>query len=434
MTLATHAWIVGPPDGSYHRVTSHKESPVPLSRLLCSAMLLLSPLTWAAKRVDVDYLVRFLPSSDQAEVVLTVEDGKAFQGFEMDLGRRGGYSDFQGDGQWRQDDDRHGHWQPPAGKARLSYRVRISHPRGNQRFDARMTPDWVLLRGDDLVPVVDVRLAERVELATRIAFALPEGWKTVETGWPRVGPNRFRVDDPEQVFDRPTGWILAGRLGSRRATLGNTEVTVSAPVGEGMRRMDVLTLLTFVWPQAQAVFPRDPEKLLIVGAGDPMWRGGLSASRSLFLHAGRPLVSENGTSTLLHELVHVFSRIRDTEGSDWVSEGIAEYYAIELMRRAGGMGEDRYYRIRADLRRWSKGVKTLRGEHGTGATTARAVLLLQDLDKEIRKRSNQRYSLDDLTRGLMRLDKVGTQDVTRLSEDLLGGPSEVLDTPLLKAD
>ena len=29
--------------------------------------------------------------------------------------------------------------------------------------------------------------------------------------------------------------------------------------------MDVLTLLTFVWPQVQAVFPRNPPKLLIVG-------------------------------------------------------------------------------------------------------------------------------------------------------------------------
>ncbi|TRX74508.1 hypothetical protein FM069_13110 [Pseudomonas mangiferae] len=401
--------------------------------MLCSALLLLSLPTWAAKRVDLDYHVRFLPQSDQAEVVLTVEDGKAIHGFEADLGSRGAYSDFQADGQWQQDDPRHGRWQPPAGKARLSYRVKISHPRGNDRFDARITPNWALLRGDDLVPAVEVRLDERVELVARMTVELPEGWKTVETGWPRIGKNRFRIDDPERVFDRPTGWMLAGHLGSRRAKLGNTDVTVSAPVGEGMRRMDVLTLLTFVWPQVQAVFPRDPAKLLIVGAGDPMWRGGLSAPNSLFLHAGRPLVSENGTSSLLHELVHVFSRIHDTDASDWVSEGLAEYYAIELMRRAGGLSEDRYHRIRADLRQWSKGVKSLRGERSSGPVTARAVLLLQDLDKEIRTRSQQRYSLDDLARGLMRLDRVSTADLVQVSESLMGGASEVLDTALLKA-
>lgn len=402
-------------------------------RLLCSALLLLSLPAWAAKRVDLDYQVRFLPQSDQAEVVLTVEDGKAIHGFEADLGIRGAYSDFQADGQWQQIDPRHGRWQPPAGKARLSYRVKISHARGNDRFDARITPNWALLRGDDLVPAVEVRLDERVELVARMTVELPEGWKTVETGWPRIGKNRFRIDDPERVFDRPTGWMLAGHLGSRRAKLGNTDVTVSAPVGEGMRRMDVLTLLTFVWPQVQAVFPRDPAKLLIVGAGDPMWRGGLSAPNSLFLHAGRPLVSENGTSSLLHELVHVFSRIHDTDASDWVSEGLAEYYAIELMRRAGGLSEDRYHRIRADLRQWSKGVKSLRGERSSGPVTARAVLLLQDLDKEIRTRSQQRYSLDDLARGLMRLDRVSTADLVQVSESLMGGASEVLDTALLKA-
>ncbi len=104
--------------------------------------------------------------------------------------------------------------------------------------------------------------------------------------------------------------------------------------------MDILTLLTFVWPEVQSVFPRDPKKLLIVGAGDPMWRGGLSGPNSLYMHADRPLVSENGTSSLVHELVHVFSRISDADRSDWISEGLAEYYAIELMRRAGGMSEE----------------------------------------------------------------------------------------------
>ena len=43
-------------------------------------------------------------------------------------------------------------------------------------------------------------------------------------------------------------------------------------------------------------------RLLIVSAGDPMWRGGLSGPSSMFLHSDRPLISENRTSTLLHEL------------------------------------------------------------------------------------------------------------------------------------
>ncbi len=406
-------------------------SPSFRSLLALAAALLCTSLS-AAQRVDLDYRVRFLPDSDQAEVSLLLERGEAVRYFDFSLGKAGAYSDFQTEGEWHQEAPGHGRWVPGEGPAQLTYRVRIGSQRGDGRFDARMTADWALLRGDDLVPAARVDIAPGVDLVSRLQFDLPEGWKGVETGWPRIGAQRFRIDNPARRFDRPTGWILAGRLGVRRATLGNTEVAVAAPVGEGLRRMDILTLLTFVWPHAQAVFPREPGKLLIVGAGDPMWRGGLSAPNSLYMHADRPLVSENGTSSLIHELVHVFSRIRDTERSDWITEGIAEYYAIELMRRAGGLSEDRYQKIRAQLTRWGRKVDSLRGERVSGPVTARAVLLLQDLDAEIRQASRGERSLDDVTRGLMRLNRVSTRDFVQIAENVLGRPSKVLDTRLLR--
>ncbi|MWV15806.1 hypothetical protein F3I16_07045 [Pseudomonas sp. L-22-4S-12] len=402
-------------------------------KLLSAALLLsLSAPLWAAKKVDLDYQVRFLPESDQAEVSLILEDSDLVRSLTFDLGDKGYYSDFQADGSWQLDGAEKGVWQPGKGQSKLSYKVRISHPRQSGSFDARMTPDWALLRGDDLVPSAHLIKDDSIELVSRLQFELPNGWKGVETGWPRIGENRFRINNPTRKLDRPTGWILAGKIGSRRARLGDTEVTVAAPVGEGMRRMDILTLLTFVWPEAQAVFPRDPAKLLIVGAGDPMWRGGLSAPNSLFMHSDRPLISENGTSSLVHELVHVFSRIRDTDRSDWISEGLAEYYAIELMRRAGGMSEDRYQAIRKKLIGWSKPVESLRTEESNGAVTARAVLLLQELDREIRKHTNNQRSLDDVTRGLMRLDKASTKGLIEISENVMGRASDVLDSPLLR--
>ncbi|MFG0806950.1 hypothetical protein [Pseudomonas fluvialis] len=403
----------------------------PSALLILLGLLCSSPL-WAAKRerVDLDYHVRFLPEADQAEVSLSLSRADNLYYFNFNLGDEGAYSDFAGDGTFEQKDNKL-YWQPGKGKSTLSWKVRVSHPRG-ERYDALMTPQWALLRGDDLVPPAHMDNDPKVQLVARLQFELPKGWKSVETGWPRIGKHKFRIDNPERVFDRPTGWIIAGKLGTRRAQLGNTDITISAPTGQGMRRMDVLTLLTFIWPHAQQVFPRDPAKLLIVGAGDPMWRGGLSASNSYYMHSDRPLVSENGTSSLVHELVHVFSRIRDTDRSDWISEGIAEYYAIELMRRAGGLSEDRYHKVRAQLKRWSKDVKSLRGENSSGPMTARAVLLLQDLDKEISQVSEGRHSLDDLTRALMRLEKASTDDVLAISESLLGAPSEVLDSRLLR--
>lgn len=405
-----------------------------LARLLSlfALVLLAGAQAQAAKSVDLDYHVRFLPEEDQAVVQLILEKGEAVRRLQFSLGDEGYYSDFEADGQWQQETPEQGTWQPAPGKARLSYRVRISHPRDNGRFDARMTSDWALFRGDDLVPPARLDQVDGTKLVSRITFELPEGWKSIETGWPRIGKNRFRVDNPERLFDRPTGWMLAGKLGTRRAKLGDTDVTVAAPVGEGVRRMDILTMLTFVWPQVQNVFPRDPAKLLIVGAGDPMWRGGLSGPNSLYMHADRPLVSENGTSSLVHELVHVFSRIKDTDRSDWISEGLAEYYAIELVRRAGGMSEDRYQAVREHLTKWSRKVDSLRTENSTGPVTARAVLLLQELDKEIRQRSKSRYSLDDVSRGLMRMDAVSTDDFIAMTETLLGGGSKVLNTRLLR--
>lgn len=401
--------------------------------LLAVLLLLFVAPAYAAKRVDLDFNVKFVPDQDTADVELLLEDGSVVRYLDFKLGGEVIYSDFQtdGEGTWQQEDGR-GIWRPAPGKARLSYRVKVSHQRKSGRFDARMTDDWALLRGDDLVPSGRLDQQDGVRLISRLKVELPEGWKSVETGWPRIGKNRFRIDNRERLFDRPTGWILAGKLGSRRAKLGETDVTVAAPVGEGMRRMDVLTMLTFVWPEIQNVFPRDPKKLLIVGAGDPMWRGGLSGPNSLFMHADRPLVSENGTSSLVHELVHVFSRITDADRSDWISEGLAEYYAIELVRRAGGMSEDRYQRVREDLTKWSRKVDSLRTEHSTGPITARAVLLLQELDREIRQRSKGRHSLDDVARGLMRLDKVTTDDFINITETMLDGGSAVLDTRLLR--
>mgnify|MGYP000081252501 CR=1 FL=1 len=48
-----------------------------LNALLSVGLLALSAPLWAAKRVDLDYQVRFLPASDEAEVRLTL--AKAFE-------------------------------------------------------------------------------------------------------------------------------------------------------------------------------------------------------------------------------------------------------------------------------------------------------------------------------------------------------------------
>jgi hypothetical protein len=407
---------------------------VGLRLALVVGLLGLSLPVWAAKKVDLDYHVRLLPQSDQAEVRLTLAQGSAVRSLDFDLGDGSHYSDFKADGQWQLAPGQQvrGVWRPSADKASLTYRVRISHGRKNGSFDTRMTPTWALMRGDDLVPSAKLDQQDGIELVSRLEFELPDGWKSVETAWPRIGKNKFRIDNVSRLFDRPTGWMLAGHLGSRRTRLGETEVTVASPLGQGMRRMDVLTLLTFVWPQVQAVFPRHPSKLLIVGANDPMWRGSLAAHESIYLNTRLPLVSERGTSALMRELAQVFGQINDKRHSDWISEGFAEYYAIELVRRAGGMSDERYESLQRTLAKDSQKVTTLRGEQISPAQLSKAVVLLQELDREIRLKTRNKRSLDDVLRGAMHLESVDTKAFIQLSESVLGESSRVLDTELLQ--
>ncbi|KRP66053.1 hypothetical protein [Pseudomonas orientalis] len=400
-------------------------------KLATAALLLaLSMPAWSAKKVDLDYHVKLLPQSDQAEVRLSLSKGSAVRSLDFDLGRDGDYSDFKADGQWALN-GRRGHWQPAADKASLTYRVRLSHAHKPGTYEARMTPAWALFRGDDLVPAARLDQQDGVELASRLTFELPPGWNSIETAWPRIGKNKFRIDNVSRLFDRPTGWILAGSLGSRRMRLGQTDVTVTSPKGQGMRRMDVLTLLTFVWPQVEAAFPRHPAKLLVVGASDPMRRGAFSARDSIYLNSRTPLVSEDGSSPLIREVVQAIARFNDHDTSDWISEGLAGYYAIELVRRAGGITDERYQAIQTRLTKEGKDVTSLRGEHVSGATASRAVVVLQELDREIRVKTHNKRSLDDLAQAVMRAGSVTTKEFMQLAENIIGESSVVLDSKLL---
>ncbi|MDZ3993463.1 hypothetical protein [Pseudomonas sp. Teo4] len=399
----------------------------------CQLLLLLGLVACApawAKKVDLDYQVRLLPEQGQAEVRLTLGDGVAVRTLDFDLGKAGVYSGFQADGQWQQQGER-GVWHPAAGKTSLSYRVQLDQTLRSGVHSSRMTPHWALFLGDQLVPPARLDQQDGTELVARLAFDLPAGWKSVETAWPRIGKDKFRIDNVSRLFDRPTGWMLAGNLGSRRARLGDTEVTVAAPVGQGMRRMDNLTLLTFVWPQLQAVFPRNPPKLLLVGARDGMWRGAMAAHGSLYLHSARPMVGENGSSPLLRELVQLFAQIHGHEDSDWVGESLTDYYASELLRRAGGVSDDRYQAWQARLHKQAAKVTHLAGEHASPAQVARGVLLLQALDKEVRLHTQAKRSLDDVARALMRLPSVSTEEFVQISENVLGRRSEVLQSKVL---
>jgi len=239
------------------------------------------------------------------------------------------------------------------------------------------------------------------------------------------------VIDPKHRFDRPVGWLIAGEVGTRREFIEGCEFSVAAPKGEHVRRNDVVAFANVSLPQFARAFGALPPKLLVVSAGDPMWRGGLSGPRSLFLHAGRPLVSENGTSSLAHELFHAITRIRGAADDDWIAEGLAEYYAIEMPRRAGLLSASRFDKALAWMQRFSRDVKGLRVRHSTSHTTARAALLFRELDREIASHRGGAANLDEVVRALIPIRKVSLADLRATAARAIGAPSKVLESPLL---
>lgn len=396
--------------------------------------LLVALLSFAAAPADrvfhVDYRIGLAAGRDDALVTIRLGEGARWVrrlNFKIDPMR---HSEFKADGEFAVEGDR-AIWIPPKDGGALTLHSKITHQRAKGDYDALITRDWAIFRGDDIVPAASARLLKHASSRARLRFELPPRWG-VTTGWVKSPDGTFTIDNPQRRFDRPVGWMIAGQIGIRLDRIGASEIAVAAPDGTAFRRLELLTFLNFVWPEMAHAFGRAPRKLLIVGAGDPMWRGGLSSPNSLFMHTGRPIVSGDGTSPLLHELSHVITRIRGQRNDDWIAEGLAEFYSIELIYRAGGMSETRYERERAWLRRWSKDVTSLRVRNSKGATTARAVVLLQDLDREIRAASNDERDIDDVTRELTRMGKVSLDDLRAAAKRAIGAESKTLQSSLLR--
>jgi hypothetical protein len=371
----------------------------------------------------LDYEGQFQPSIGTVEVRLTVrQDNGQLKSvrFGFDTAR---YRDFEADGILDMAEEELS-WQPPADGGSLRFTLDLNHQRKGGGFDSLMQENWAIFRGDDLLPPVATTARKGAHSRSRLRLAGPDGW-SFATAYPRAedDPQWFIVDRPGRRFDRPVGWMAAGRLGARWGDIAGTRVGVAGPVGQGVRRLDMQAFLRWNLPALKQVFPDFPNRLLVVAAGDPMWRGGLSGPGSLYVHADRPLISENGTSTLLHELVHVAQGFRATEDEDWIVEGIAEYYTLEIMRRSGTISENRYERGMEKLAQWGSKATGLTSQRSTGARTARAAVIMRELDTELRDKSSARYSLDDVARQLVEDgEPVSLSRLRTLAEQLAGGP------------
>lgn len=384
-------------------------------RALVSALLALAagmaPAVAAAaqKEYSILYTVRFQPAQGTAQVSIETRPGTG-RLVALDFAMPpAAYRGMRGDGLVQRDDERVT-WQPPRAGGRFDYTVRLDRQRGAGAYDSRITRDWVITRGDRLVPPARVRATRGSGSVARLHFELPDGWDDVETPFTRVTGGDFVVRDPARRFDRPEGWIAAGDLSTMREGIEGVRVNIAAPRGVRVDHVATFAILRQAFPEMLDAFGKLPRKLLIVRGADPMWRGGLSAPASAWIHAERPLISENGTSPLLHELTHVFTGVRGDERDDWIGEGLAEYYSLDIGRRAGLISKQRYERALAAARRDAAGVARLRGGESTRDRTRKAVALFADLDAELQSHGS---NLDALVQRLMRRDGAVTLEMLR---------------------
>ena len=391
---------------------------------LAVTALFASSVQAETRRYEANFDVQFAPESGLAHVTIAVVPDTA-RVSQLDLPMPAThYRNVKGDGSVTRSGDRIV-WQAPKAGGALRYDVVIDHKRSDGVYDARMTRDWVIVRGDQLFPPARIRQTKNSESSSRLSIKLPKGWTDRESGYRLAPDGRFIVVNSGHSFDRPVGWIAAGDLFTRAETIGPIYYRVTGPKGQGLDRVQILGMLRAATPSFVEAFGKVPEKVLIVGADDPMWRGGLAGPRSFWLHSERKLQSENGTSALLHELTHTVTGIHGAPGEDWIAEGIAEYYSIELARRSGLLSDKLARQAIDSQRRRGSKVESLTAEQSTGERTARAVVVFAELDAEIRRKSAGKHTLDDVARTLMRVGRVTTADLRGAAAKLIGTPESL---------
>ncbi len=378
-----------------------------------------------SSRYDLTYTLTPLPREQVVQVELDLSQGRhLMREMTFDPGRT---FDHEGDGELLTDESS-GRitWIPPEAGGTLRWSVDVPHLRNGNGYDAWLDASFGLFRVEDAIPRARTRTLRDAESRTRLRFELPVGW-SVATQYQRSSGGGFRARSDERRFVQPTGWILLGELGVRRDDIAGIRVAVAAPEGHDARRVDMLALLNWTLPELVRLVPEPPPRMTIFTAGDPMWRGGLSAPTSVYIHSGRPLISENGTSTLLHEVMHVLMGARVADGHDWILEGFAEYYSLEVLRRSGTLTPERHAQAVADLAEWAESAETLCGGESKGAQTALAVVTLTALDAELRERDAENRNLDDLMYDMLATgQRLSLFLLTRIATDYIGEKPDAL--------
>ncbi len=370
-------------------------------------------------RYSVRFDARVVPTERLAKISIRLGQGASsvrWLRFRIDPVRHFG---FRGDGRIELDGESV-LWEPPGDGGALHYSFWIDHLRNSSSYDARCAENWALFRADDMVPPVRVRTVVGAKSTSSLRLRVPDGWSAA-LPYQRAPDGSFDLDDPHRRFDRPKGWMVVGKIGVLRERIAGSHVAVAGPAGQQVRRHDILALLRWTLPTLRKIAGELPDRILVVSAGDPMWRGGLSGSNSVFVHADRPLISTDLSSPVLHELVHAVMGARSGSDGDWVVEGLAELYSLELLVRSKTVSRRRHAKALRRLEEQSRGVKRLAGERSSGRETARAVAVLHEIDQQIEAASDGESGLDDVLKRLCaERGVISTERFRLLAEEVAG--------------
>jgi predicted metalloprotease with PDZ domain len=133
------------------------------------------------------------------------------------------------------------------------------------------------------------------------------------------------------------------------------------------------------------------------------------------------LISTDLSSPILHELMHAVMGARSGDDGDWVVEGLAELYSLELLVRSKTVSRRRYGKAMLRLKEKSRGVASLAAEDSSGAVTARAVVVLHEIDEQIEAATDGESGLDEVVRRLSaERGVVSSERFRRIAEEIAG--------------
>lgn len=297
-------------------------------------------------------------------------------------------------------------WSPNGPYAELSYTARLNHRRtAGKGYDSYAGDDWILSRTTDFFPRSAVLFRPDVEpepeARARLVLRLPAGWESA-TVFPVDGPNRYIVETPNQRLDHPRGWLILGRIRRTDTRIAQTALTIVRAPGVTREVESIVRLMRAAIPMVTALLARPLPRLLIAIGPDPMWRGGLSGEDSFYIHDRRPLRSRDHTSPYLHELFHVAAPFRPHADAHWVTEGLAEYYSIELQRRMGRLSETRYQRALEHFAEHGLWGHDFTRSSAPALRNNSAPLVMYVLDQRIRAATGGQHGLDTVVMSLAR--------------------------------